>query len=69
MRSEYKDARDALTSAQRRRARALLRSGAASKWEQAVALAQAERPDTSDDIEWQLVRSLARQRGLRRVLA
>lgn len=52
-----------LTAVQRRLARRLLKAGAPN-WEQACEQARAERPDTSDDIEAQLVRSLARQHGL-----
>lgn len=58
-----------MTGRQRRLARARLKSGAARTWLEASDWVRLNHPDTSDDVERQLIRSLARTRGKRELLA
>ena len=58
-----------MTGKQRRLARARLKSGAAACWLEACDWARLHHPDTSDDVERQLARSLARTQGKRQILA
>jgi len=58
-----------LTPKQRRLARARLKSGAASCWLEACDWARITHPDTSDDVERQWAKTLARARGRKAILA
>jgi len=58
-----------LTAVQRRMARRFLKLGMAATWLEACDLARAARPDTSNDLEGQLTRSLSRAHGIRHILA
>jgi hypothetical protein len=58
-----------VTGRQRRLARARLKSGAASTWLEACNWVRLHHPDTSGDVERQLVRSLARTQGKRQIVA
>jgi hypothetical protein len=59
----------AMTGKQRRLARARLKSGAARSWLEACDWVRLEYPDTSNEVERQLLRSLARTRGQRQIIA
>jgi hypothetical protein len=58
-----------LNGKQRRLARARLKLGEARTWLEACDWVRLHHPDTSGDVERQLVRSLARTEGHRRIIA